>query len=145
MKGNNKLSRRYEDAGTSIEYQEGKGFIVEDSAVLVYVDGACRGNGTPNGRGSIGLFTGPDHPASGGWRIPSIPTLTKITNQVAVVLALIYGVKIGVRLAQTSGLTRVIVASDSAYACGGITKWIDRWRHTGYADVQNGPLFEYLD
>ena len=142
-----KLSRRYEGMGRQIEYQEGKGFIVEGSAVLVYVDGACRGNGTPNVRGSVGLYAGPNHPASGGWCIPPVISsfIPRVTNQVAEIFALIYGVKTGIRLAQRSGLTRVIVALDSAYACGGITMWIDRWRRTGYVDVQNGSLFEYLD
>ena len=145
IKQGDKLTRRYEGMGRQIEYQEGKGFIVEGSAILVYVDGACKGNGTPNVRGSIGLYAGPDHHASKGWYIPSISSLPKVTNQVAEILALIYRVKTGVRLAQRNNLNRVIIASDSAYACGGITKWIDRWRHREYADVQNGPLFEYLD
>ena len=103
-----KLSRRYEGMGRRIEYKEGKGFIVEGSAVLVYVDGACRGNGTPNVRGSVGLYAGPDHPALGGWCIPPVisSSVPPVTNQVADVLVLIYGVKTGIRCKWGSGLLK---------------------------------------
>ena len=145
-------SRVYEPPPDLIlKYHPQTGLTVNGSSILIYVDGACQGNGTDHAKASIGLYTGQGHRSSCGWllsnqvlRMYGVTGGTP-TNQIAELVALIRGVEVGVRMARQAGISRLIIASDSAYACGGITKWIDRWRHTGYADVQNGPLFEYLD
>lgn len=127
-------------------YTSKRGLTIEPSTLLVYVDGACRGNGTPEVIASIGIYVGPDNPRSYGKLITSQDVQgMDLTNQTTELAALIHGVELGVELAREGHLNQLVVASDSAYACGGITTWVYRWRQTGYEGVHNAQLFRHLD
>ena len=144
----------------TIEYLPEVGLTISNAAgeraILLYVDGACRGNGTPSAKASTGIYAGPGHPKTRGCLLPRAQG--KLTNQTAELHALISGVEVGVAMVQdanantggeNSGITlpwaTLVIASDSAYACGGITKWNEKWRQTEYKDVQNAHLFKRLD
>lgn len=144
--------RVFDGKFSDVEYRPGEGLIVNGRAILLYVDGACRGNGTPLARASIGIYAGPGHPNTRGlllsesFRRQLMPSeLSNITNQTAELLALVWGVNLGIAMMDTCRRTELIIASDSAYACGGITRWIGRWRQNGFADVHNATLFWKLD
>lgn len=139
------INRVFEGRFAELEYKPGVGLMIDGKAILLYVDGACRGNGTAAARASIGIYAGPGHPDSKG--IVISPTLYQgvLTNQVAELVALICGLDLGVSIASGHNLEKVVIASDSAYACKGITRWIDRWRLKKYADVHNAHLFSHLD
>ena len=68
-----------------------------------------------------------------------------MSNQTAELLALIHGVTLGEDLIGEESFIRLVNASDSAYACGGVTSWIYKWRETNYKGVQNATLFKRLD
>ena len=138
----NGIHRLFQVETPRIEYQWGKGIIIEGAAILLYVDGACRLNGTPNAKASIGIYAGPGHPMSCGRALPSY---MKLTNQTAELMALIVGLEIGIKMAEKAGLSKLVLASNSAYACEGIPKWIDNWRASNFENVQNCMLFQQLD
>ena len=115
--------------------------IAKGSLVIIYADGACRGNGAPGARAGVGVYVGPNHPYNQSRRI----TGDIQTNQVAELLALITAVKVGMLLVRDHLWTGLVVASDSEYACDGISKWIWKWRENEYKGVRNAPLFKELD
>ena len=120
--------------------------IVGDGAILIYADGACRGNGTPDARASVGIYAGPNHPRNQGFEIRESDQ--RLTNQVAELFAFIYAVQTGVDIVRAGGqfaTSKLVIATDSQYAYDGITKWINKWKEKDYQDVQNAPLFDKLD
>ena len=107
--------------------------MIDGHAILLYVDGGCRGNRSLDATASIGIYARPGHPESKGFLLSNRfchklllvesgnTHLGAVTNQIAELVALMYGVIKGVSLAQNCGLTGVLIASNSAYACGGIS------------------------
>ena len=123
--------------------------LTDGEAVVIFVDGACRGNGTDNVRASIGVYAGPNHPINMGRMLTDEARLgsrrDKLTNQVAELQAAIQGVTRGIELTRKVGRQRLVVASDSAYVCEGITTWIYKWRQGNYVGIHNRRLFKILD
>jgi ribonuclease HI len=104
--------------------------------VLVYADGACRGNPGPGGWG-VWLRSG-DHERElfGGDKL----TTNNRMELTAVIQA----------LAALDRRCKVVIYTDSAYVKDGITKWIYGWKARGWqtADkkpVKNIELWQRLD
>ncbi|KAE8448044.1 hypothetical protein EG329_009967 [Mollisiaceae sp. DMI_Dod_QoI] len=115
----------------------------------IHVDGGCRGNGYP---GSIGAaaavfkYSGGEHQA---WTrvLPSNPTPTNQRAELtAIILALEQALQLYSNLNFSSTLD-VKIFSDSRYAVGCMTQWIQNWRANGWRnangqDVANRDLIE---
>ena len=106
--------------------------------VVIYTDGACKGNPGPGGWAArlIDVRTGKVKDISGG----ANPT----TNNRMELTAVIRG------LEALKRPCRVLVTTDSQYVRNGITDWIRRWRRNGWrtADrkpVKNSDLWQRLD
>jgi ribonuclease HI len=104
--------------------------------VVMYTDGACRGNPGPGGWGVLLLAKGREKELCGG------EALT--TNNRMELMAAIAGLK-----ALTRGC-RVAIYTDSQYLRNGIREWLAQWKKRGWktADrkpVKNQDLWELLD
>ena len=92
-----------------------RGLIVGDSAIIIYADGTCRGNGTPEARASVGIYAGPGYARNQGFEIHESDQ--RLTNQVAELFALIYAVQTGVEIVRTGGqFTMLVIVTDSVCA-----------------------------
>ena len=69
------VDRVFEEMNHSIEYQPEVGLIIGGTSLLLYVDGACRGNGTSYAKASIGIYAGPGHPYTQGHLIVPTPQI----------------------------------------------------------------------
>jgi ribonuclease HI len=106
------------------------------SEVVIYTDGACKGNPGPGGWGALLRAGAAERELWGGE--------PHTTNNRMELLAVIHGL---------SALTRpcaVTVYTDSEYVKNGITTWIHGWKKRGWltADrkpVKNQDLWERLD
>src|SRR5690606_9636145 len=104
--------------------------------VVIYTDGACRGNPGPGGWGAILRYGGREKTLYGG-EAQSTNNRMELT---AVIRAL-------------EALTRpceVRITTDSKYVIQGITEWLPNWKRRGWktADrkpVLNADLWERLD
>ncbi|RPB21112.1 ribonuclease H-like protein, partial [Terfezia boudieri ATCC MYA-4762] len=122
------------------EFREGE--IEKESVVVIYCDGACRGNGTTEARASFGVFVSAQHPKNTAAFISEdLPQ----TNQVAELVAVFQALKEGVREVQERGVEHMVTASDSEYACYSLTRWIEEWKDRGYKGIKNARLFEQID
>lgn len=131
-----------------LAYREDGILVAKGSLLVIYADGACRNNGAPGASARIGVYVGPNHPVNQSGRVVGEAQ----TNQVAELTAMITAVRVGMSLVRDISfspigclLTGLVVASDSEYACEGISKWIWKWRETNYKDVRNASLFRKLD
>ena len=117
----------------------GRGHRAGDAAapdVVMYTDGACRGNPGPGGWGVLLVAKGREKELCGG------EALT--TNNRMELTAAIEGLK-----ALTRGC-RVAIYTDSQYLRNGIREWLVQWKKRGWktADrkpVKNQDLWELLD
>jgi len=92
--------------------------MVDDVAeVLIYTDGACKGNPGPGGWGVLLV-----HPTTESIKKLSGGTLNTTNNRMELTAA-IEGLK-AIKLAERS---RVHLVSDSEYVILGITEWIKGW------------------
>ena len=110
--------------------------LVSRPSVVIYSDGACKGNPGPGGWGAWLAWDGHEKELFGG------ETLT--TNNRMELTAVIQA------LACLKRTCDVVIYTDSEYVRKGITEWIHGWKQRGWktADkkpVKNAELWQQLD
>ena len=104
--------------------------------VIIYTDGACRGNPGPGGWGAILRYNGTRKSLYGSDKLT--------TNNRMELMAAIQGLE---------SLTRqcsISLYTDSKYVLDGVTKWMDSWKSRGWKTaakkpVKNLELWQRLD
>lgn len=104
--------------------------------VIIYTDGACRGNPGPGGWGALIKFDSVEKEIYGGQ--------ANTTNNQMELAAAIEG------LATLKESCSVELFTDSKYVMDGITKWIQNWKKNNWRtaakkDVKNKELWQKLD
>jgi ribonuclease HI len=107
-----------------------------DERVVLYTDGACKGNPGPGGWGV--LLEWGDH------RKELCGGESETTNNRMEITAVIEGLRALSRPCQ------VLVVTDSVYVKDGVTKWMAGWKRNGWRTaakkpVKNRDLWEVLD
>ncbi|KAF3491211.1 uncharacterized protein GIQ15_00728 [Arthroderma uncinatum] len=133
----NSLSRRY----TQLEPDLG--------SIVIAVDGACSGNGTPYQKAAAGVYVGENSQHNISLQL----TPEYATNQRAELIAGLHGLDEAKNINDNGidgqPLAQVIIKTDSAYMVNGVTQWVDGWEANGYTNangrrVTNYYLFEEL-
>jgi len=104
--------------------------------VIVYTDGACRGNPGPGGWGAVLTYRGRERTLHG-----AAPDTTNNRMELSAVIAALRALK---------RRSRVRVHTDSQYVMQGITQWLPNWkargwRTTGRTPVKNVDLWQELE
>ena len=104
--------------------------------VIMYTDGACRGNPGPGGWGALITYEGSTKEVFGG--------KLDVTNNQMELSAAIEG------LAALKEPCHVDLFTDSKYVMDGITQWIHNWKKNNWRtaakkDVKNKELWQKLD
>jgi ribonuclease HI len=94
--------------------------------VIIYTDGACRGNPGPGGWGAILNYKGKTKELYGGER--------ETTNNRMELLAAIHG------LEALKKKCKVEINTDSKYVMQGITEWMSNWKKRGWKTAGNKPV-----
>ncbi|CZR35881.1 uncharacterized protein FPRO_03859 [Fusarium proliferatum ET1] len=118
--------------------------------IFIAVDGACRGNGTPNAKAAIGVFFGETSPFNRSLLLRQVP----VTNQIAELNAGIAALEQALEILRSEvlgedSLHKVIIKADSEYLVKGMTEWVFKWEVNGYKNakrdpVKNSTLFQKL-
>jgi ribonuclease HI len=110
--------------------------------VLVFTDGAAKGNPGPGGWGAVVLLGGATVRELGGAGGSTTNNRMELT---AVLAALEW-------LGEAAGATEagVTIATDSTYAMRGVSEWLPRWKKRGWktgegGDVANRDIWERID
>ncbi len=104
--------------------------------VIIYTDGACRGNPGPGGWGALIKFENAQKEIFGGQN--------NVTNNQMELSAAIEG------LSTLKEPCKVKLFTDSKYVMDGITQWIQNWKKnnwktTAKKEVKNKALWQQLD
>jgi ribonuclease HI len=99
--------------------------------VIIYTDGACRGNPGPGGWGAIIKYT------THNKEIYGYETLT--TNNRMEMMAAIKA------LQEIPNAMHCIIYTDSKYVYHGITDWIHNWKKRHWKNIKNVDLWQLLD
>ncbi|KAK6462740.1 ribonuclease H-like domain-containing protein [Scheffersomyces coipomensis] len=93
----------------------------------VYIDGACRGNGTPNARAGYGVFYGYDDSDNASVPLDDVDNLNlnRPTNQRAELFALRHALQDARRFAKRKVQLRIY--TDSMYVKNCMEVWIHKW------------------
>jgi len=107
-----------------------------DDVVMLYTDGACKGNPGPGGWGALLQYKGVEKELWGGE--------PETTNNRMELTAVIEGLK---ALKRPS---RVRIVTDSQYVKNGMQQWIHNWKRNGWRTaakkpVKNAELWRELD
>jgi ribonuclease HI len=97
-----------------------------NEVVIIYTDGACRGNPGPGGWGVILSYKGNTKELYGGER--------ETTNNRMELLAVINA------LETLTKPCAVRVNSDSKYVLQGITEWMENWKKRGWKTASKSPV-----
>ena len=108
----------------------------ECKSVLMWTDGACRGNPGPGGWGVLLQWRAHEKELWGGE--------AQTTNNRMELQAAIEG------LTHLKRTVPVVLYTDSTYVRNGITQWIKAWKRNGWktkggSDVKNADLWKRLD
>jgi ribonuclease HI len=109
---------------------------MRDERVMLYTDGACKGNPGPGGWGALLRYRGKEKELWGGEN--------DTTNNRMELRAVIEG------LAALTRPTAVTVVTDSQYVKNGMSQWIHNWKRNGWRTaarkpVKNADLWQRLD
>ena len=104
--------------------------------VMIFTDGACRGNPGPGGWGAVLRYGSTEKTLSGG----ELDTTNNRMELMAAIMAL-------------EALTQpyqVVLTTDSRYVMDGITQWMANWKKRGWKTaskqpVKNADLWRRLD
>ncbi len=107
-----------------------------DLSLVIYTDGACRGNPGPGGWGALLEYGDKEKEIFGGEKMT--------TNNRMELLAAIKG------LESLKRSSRINIFTDSKYVLRGITEWLPNWKKRGWMTaskkpVKNDDLWKRLD
>ncbi len=97
-----------------------------DSSVVIYTDGACRGNPGPGGWGALLKYGEKEKEIFGGEKMT--------TNNRMELLAAIKG------LESLKRSSRINMVTDSKYVLRGITEWLPNWKKRGWMTASKKPV-----
>jgi len=98
--------------------------------LIVYTDGACKGNPGPGGWGFVAEYKGQLYKRYGGYE--------KTTNNRMELTAVIMAI-------YNFPDEKLHIISDSKYVIQGITEWIHGWKKRNWKKVKNIELWKELD
>jgi len=116
--------------------------IIDIGKIVISIDGACLGNGTPAARAGLGVYFGPGSHLNVSELIPEGAQ----TSQRAEIRAAVRALQIARQAVENDISTNCIVLlCDSSYVVRSMTEWVFRWQENGWKNSGGGPVVNAKD
>jgi ribonuclease HI len=112
--------------GETPHLRSGRGMIQSKDSIIVFTDGACRGNPGPGGWAALLIYKQQRKVISGAQR--------DTTNNRMELFASIAA------LTQIKRSSNVVLYTDSQYVKNGITRWLLQWQRNGWRTANKQPI-----
>ncbi|KAF8066717.1 ribonuclease H-like domain-containing protein [Lyophyllum atratum] len=112
--------------------------ILDKRSIIVFIDGACLDNGSPAARASVGAFFGPASPHNISELLPHSEPQTSQRAEIHAALRALQVAQDAV--GDDFSVSRIVLASDSAYVVKSMTQWVFTWRKNGWKNSDGGAL-----
>ncbi|CAE7010499.1 hypothetical protein CFE70_001904 [Pyrenophora teres f. teres 0-1] len=100
-----------------------------ENSMVVFIDGACRNNGSPTARASYGVYFGPESPYN---RYGLVPDSLPQTSTRAEIEALSQALEVIRAITDRDfELSRIKIATDSSFLVKAMSQWIETWIENG--------------
>ena len=100
--------------------------------ILIFIDGACSNNGTPQARAGHGIKLSARNHICGRLEDHGPETSNRAELRAAIVA-------LGLRVWNGEGFDQVVLACDSEYVVKGISEWVPKWKRNRWRTVQRTP------
>ena len=100
---------------------------------IVYVDGACKSNGSQGAQGGLGVYWGEQHPLNVSR--PMAHNKKHTSNRAELQAAIT-----ALTQAQEQKIPKLTVRTDSNYVKQGISNWIKNWKTNGWKTSKKSPV-----
>lgn len=111
-----------------------------NDVLMVYTDGACKGNGRNGARAGWGVYFGEGSPRNKAARLDGPAQ----TNQRAELAAMVYGLREILTDISAGKASRGVLRTDSKYGINCVATWGDKWEKNGWKG-SNGQLVANKD
>lgn len=108
--------------------------------IVIAVDGACKGNGTPNARAAVGVFVSKTSKYNKSVLLAEPNTTNQVAELRAGILALDQAMEIRAKGLGEKQLRMVVIKADSEYLVKGMTEWVFKWETNGYRTSKGRPV-----
>jgi ribonuclease HI len=115
--------------------------VLDDFTMVVYIDGACRGNGTPTARSSYGVYFGPNSKYNTFGRVPSTMPQTSTRAEIEALshaMSIIRNVT-----SQDYRLQCIKIATDSSFLVNAMARDIEGWIVQGGKGARGKKVAHY--
>jgi ribonuclease HI len=114
---------------------------LDKTTVVVSIDGACRGNGTPSARAAWGVYFGPNSPHNASGLVkPNLPQTSTRAEMEALSQALRI---IRNDVSEDFQLQEIRIRTDSAFLVNAMTVWMEDWIEDDGRNAQGRPVAHF--
>lgn len=110
--------------------EDDKGFV------HVYTDGSCENNGKKSAVAGFGVYFDEDHPLNASEPVTGRPTNN--SGEIQAAIRAIYS-------AQSAGVKRLNIFSDSQFLINSVCKWFTGWKHNNWTLKSGKPVANSVD
>lgn len=97
----------------------------DETTMVIHIDGACRGNGTPDARAAYGIYFGPNSPYNTSGLVPAHMPQTSTRAEIE---ALAHALPVLQSICSFDHRLRDIkIATDSEFLVNAMSQWMERW------------------
>ncbi|TAQ89994.1 hypothetical protein B7494_g1676 [Chlorociboria aeruginascens] len=137
-----KIVYRNPPVGRGIRGRDGR--VIDGGSIVIHIDGACRGNGTPYARAAYGYVYG-IHSGEGtaGLLPPNIPQTNQRAELYAAEKVLHDIIENRVSEKEDGEFRRwckILILTDSDYLVKGISDYIWKWKRNGFLTAKRQPV-----
>ncbi|KAI2467427.1 ribonuclease H-like domain-containing protein [Annulohypoxylon bovei var. microspora] len=114
---------------------------IDRMTVVISIDGACRGNGTPSARAAWGVYFGPESPHNASGLLDSTLPQTSTRAEIEALSQALHIIPVAIE--GDYSLQQFRIRTDSDFLVRAMSEWIEGWIESGGRRARGRPVAHY--